>query len=201
MDSDYDLWRKGDYNVLLEKYEPLIKKESYFQYSSFHPDCSESYEDFIQTNMLVGYNTIGYLKKRIAEGTTRLYEKFYFGFYLKQRMKSYFNLSKRTQKDRINHNLYHYSDFIDNEEINYDCFSDKKSHSCIIEFNCCFNEFISNLSKEEIEFFRILQIHKYRNKITKKLKITNTHFDRLKYALKEKYIKYCIDEENYEKLQ
>ena len=187
---DYELFKNRQYDLILVKYQPMIKHESR-RYSYLHDDALE-YEDIYQENMIVAWQAIEYIQKRIQQKKTTLSNKLYFGPMLKQRLVKYSQSREGKQKSKVNQNLLPI--FCNVES---DCLFSNINFIVEAEFQNLYDDFTKNLTNKERNFVYNMEKLKSCNKVSKKMKMTYSLTLKMMHDLKNKCIQF-IQQRGYE---
>jgi len=168
---DYELFKNNDYDLLLKKYQPMIKKES-MKYKYLN-DCSIEYEDIFQENMIIAWDAIKYIHKKIKSKKVQLNEHIYFGPFLKQRLKSYSNARLNKKKSKVNQKVSSIWDKVnESENLREYYIVDNTNIEQDVEYKILYSDFINNLSSKEKRLIFALEQYKSYTEISKKIKMS-----------------------------
>jgi DNA-directed RNA polymerase specialized sigma24 family protein len=165
---DYELFKHRQYDLLLEKYHPLISKVS-MKFIQLN-DSAIDFEDIYQENMIVAWRAIEYIQKRIKQKTTVLNDKLYFGIILKQRLLKYSKDRFAKLSTKINQNLNSLSNvnIIDLKEL---IVSDNTNVAEQVEYKLLSESFLNQLTSKERNLILLLEQFKTCNAVANKTKV------------------------------
>jgi DNA-directed RNA polymerase specialized sigma24 family protein len=167
---DYLLFKENNYDLLLQKYQPMIQNES--RKYSYLKDNSIDFDDMVQENMIIAWDAIKYIQSKIKDKSLQMNEKVYFGPFLKQRLASYSRARVNKQKSQINQKLDSIYDIsYELDTIKELTITDKSNYGQQSEYKMLYNGFVENLSKRERKLINALEKFKSYNKVSKKTKI------------------------------
>lgn len=191
--SDAKLFEKKDYEGILKKYDPLIKKASFKQFK-INRDKSEEFEDIYQINKLTIFNYILYIEKKIQKKEIDFNHGSTLGIFFKQRLTTYSNAKSNKKRNKVHQNLSYFSE--------QHQFSDFSSNDCFcsqsIEFDCYYDNFLKTLSKEERKFMEVSNKYNKKGDVARVLNISCGKARKIREIVKQKYIDYFFKGEKYE---
>jgi RNA polymerase sigma factor (sigma-70 family) len=189
---DYELFKNKQYDLLLEKYHPLISKVS-MKFIQLN-DSAIDFEDIYQENMIVAWRAIEYIQKRIKQKTTVLNDKLYFGIILKQRLLKYSEDRFAKLSTKINQNLQSINNNYDVNDLKELIVSDNTNVVEQVEYKLLSENFLNQLTSKERNLILLLEQFKTCNAVANKTKVPYHQVSRAAHKLKYKCKEFIVQQ-------
>lgn len=199
VETDFTLLKQENYEKLLKKYLPLIRRLSYSCYKSNPRDNSVSYEDVCQINTIRTWRFIEHTKNKMEKDNFD--EGMRFGVLLKMYLKAYNKAYSEKKRNTINFNLVSIDEEMkppkDQVDKNtkfqkYIAYNDK--FAILTESTIIFEKFVSQLSEREKTFVDAYKVSDHLSEVAKKMNIPYNIGLEIRKRLKLKYIEFLYKE-------